>query len=177
MRPIPPLPADLPDGGWFHIFKKICALAVPISFQWLIGMGQWLVPFFFLGHVSSAALGGYALGNMFCNFTGNAIAIGFLSNMSSLNSQAFGAKNAELYALYAQEDWHGTTPDQPQWTMLTLRNVGYLRIQALEPFSTALMYGHCRLNLEKLIAQGNTLEERKQQKQGQQRQGQQQEKQ
>ena len=105
MRPVSSLPADFPDEvGWFYIFKKICALAVPISFQWLIGMGQWLVPFFFLGHVSSAALGGYALGNMFCNFTGNAITIGFLSNMSSLNSQAFGAKNAELYALYTQRN-------------------------------------------------------------------------
>ena len=86
------------------MFILLIKFAAPISAQWCLSVGQWLVPYFFLGNLSAAALGGYALGNMFCNVTGNALVIGFLSNMSTLNSQAYGAREYLKYALYTQRN-------------------------------------------------------------------------
>ena len=92
------------DASCRSLLVSILKLAIPLSVQWLVAMGQWLVPMFYLGHVSTAALGGYALGNMFCNCTGNALVQGFLSNLGTLLSQAYGAKQAEKFALYTQRN-------------------------------------------------------------------------
>eukprot|EP00943_MAST-04B_sp_MAST-4B-sp1_P003440 g3440.t1 len=80
-----------------QIITNIIQLGVPVCLQYVLGIVAPMLPNFFLGRVSPAALGGYSLGNMFVNFSGYAVITGFASNLDTHLSQAFGAKKYFRY--------------------------------------------------------------------------------
>ncbi len=89
-----------------NVLKNLFQLGGPVALQYLLNMGIWTMPVFFLGrNLPPANLGAYSLGNMFCNFTGNALIQGFLSNMDTHLSQAFGAKKFVRYQIVTKRNF------------------------------------------------------------------------
>ena len=88
-----------------NVLKNLFQLGGPVALQYLLNMGIWTMPVFFLGrNLPPANLGAYSLGNMFCNFTGNALIQGFLSNMDTHLSQAFGEKKFVRYQVVTKRN-------------------------------------------------------------------------
>eukprot|EP00466_Bigelowiella_natans_P011414 jgi/Bigna1/140071/aug1.54_g14779 len=80
----------------------ILKLSLPVIGQYVLQFMNFSIPFLFLGRVSPAAMGAFALSQMFVNCTSNALGYGFVTALDTIVSQAWGAKNYTSIGLAVQ---------------------------------------------------------------------------
>jgi len=89
-----------------EIFKQnlppLFKLAFPVVATYILQYSLNITNLIFIGHISAEKLAAAALGVMYVNITGYAIALGFATAVDTLCSQAFGAGSYKLMGLVAQ---------------------------------------------------------------------------
>ncbi len=90
--------------------KELGRIALPVTAGSLCWNVLSLVNLVFVGHMGENELAAAAMAILFCNITGNALLVGFVTSLETLASQAYGAGNLKRVGLLAQSVMLASTP-------------------------------------------------------------------
>ncbi|TNV80526.1 hypothetical protein FGO68_gene15533 [Halteria grandinella] len=97
----PPVEKASSEDTVLQMLWAIARVGLPASITQLFSMGMDLANMIFIGHSNdSAKIAGIGLGNLFINICSQAVILGLNGGISTLASQAYGAKNYRKVGIY-----------------------------------------------------------------------------